>query len=56
VSEIVLNWQTGATANHAVPAGAALGTWTIIAVRAHEIETDHTGSFAPISAAITVLP
>jgi hypothetical protein len=51
-----LNWQTGFAGTHDVPAGIASGKWTISGVRAHEIETDHTGSFVPVSAAITVLP
>ena len=56
VSDVVLNWQRGVAASHDVPAGTASGIWTIIGVRAHEIETDHTGSFFPVSATITVSP
>jgi hypothetical protein len=56
VSNIVLNWQRGLSASHIVPAGTASGNWRISGVRAHEIETDHTGSFFPVSAAITVSP
>jgi hypothetical protein len=56
VSDVVLNWQRGVAASHAVPAGAAPGTWTLNGVRAHQIETDHTGSFLPVSATITVSP
>jgi hypothetical protein len=55
-SAVVLNWQKGLAANHEVPAGIAPGIWTITSVRAHEIETDHTGSFFPVSATITVSP
>jgi len=51
---VVLNWQRGLTASHSVPANIAPGSWTISGVRAHEIETDHTGSFFPVSATITV--
>jgi len=51
---VVLNWQRGLAANHDVPAGIASGSWTITGVRAHEIETDHTGNFFPVSATITV--
>jgi hypothetical protein len=51
---VVLNWQRGPVASHALPAGIAPGIWTINGVRAHEIETDHTGSFFPVSATITV--
>jgi galactose oxidase-like protein len=53
-SNVVLNWQKGVAASHAVPAGTASGIWTITSVRAHEIETDHTGNFVPVSATITV--
>jgi Galactose oxidase, central domain len=53
-SAVVLNWQRGLVANHDVPAGIASGNWTINGVRAHEIETDHTGSFFPVNARITV--
>jgi hypothetical protein len=55
-SAVVLNWQTGTTAIHEVPTGTASGIWTINGVRAHQIETDHTGNFAPVSAAIAVSP
>jgi hypothetical protein len=55
-SAVVLNWQKGPTASHAVPAGTAAGIWTINGVRAHKIETDHTGIFFPISATMTVSP
>ena len=56
VSDVVLNWQRGVAASHAVPVGTAPGTWTINGVRAHQIETDHTGSFIPVRATITVSP
>ena len=55
-SDVVLNWQRGLAASHNVPFGIAPGSWTINGVRAHEIETDHTGSFFPVSATITVSP
>jgi len=55
-SAVVLNWQKGTDASHAVPAGTTAGIWTINGARAHEIETDHTGSFFPVSASITVSP
>jgi hypothetical protein len=48
------NWQIGTAASHDIPLGTALGTWTINGIRAHQIETDHTGSFIPVSAALTV--
>jgi galactose oxidase-like protein len=53
-SAVAFNWQHGLVANHEVP--AALGSWTITDVRAHEIETDHSGNFFPVSATITVSP
>jgi len=55
-SAVVLNWQRGLSVKHDVPAGTALGAWIINGVRAHEIETDHTGIFFPVSATITVSP
>jgi hypothetical protein len=55
-SAVVLNWQRGLAASHGVPTGTASGIWTINGVRAHEIETDHTGSFFPVSETITVIP
>jgi hypothetical protein len=55
-SAVALNWQKGLVANHQVPIGLALGNWTISGVRAHRIETDHTGNFFPVSATITVSP
>jgi hypothetical protein len=53
---VVLNWQRGITAGHEVPTGTASGIWTINGVRAHQIETDHTGNFVPVSATIAVSP
>jgi hypothetical protein len=53
-SAVVLNWQKGVVQSHDVPAGLAAGKWMINGVRAHEIETDHTGNFFPVSATITV--
>jgi hypothetical protein len=55
-SAVVLNWQRGLAVKHDVPAGTPLGAWIINGVRAHEIETDHTGIFFPVSATITVSP
>jgi hypothetical protein len=50
------NWQTGTTSSHVAALGTATGIWTITGVRAHQAETDHTGSFVPVSAAIVVTP
>src|SRR5262245_38714543 len=55
-SVVVLNWQKGLVENHEVPAGIALGSWTITDLRARKIETDHTGIFFPVSATIIVSP
>jgi hypothetical protein len=55
-SAVVLNWQRGLAASHGVPDGTASRSWTINGVRAHEIDTDHTGGFFPVSATITVSP
>jgi len=55
-SDAVLNWQEGIAASHGVPLDAAPGIWTISGVRPHQIETDHTGDFVPVSATITVSP
>jgi photosystem II stability/assembly factor-like uncharacterized protein len=53
-SAVVLNWQKGFAAKHDVPTGTASGVWSINGLRAHQIETDHTGNFVPVSATITV--
>jgi hypothetical protein len=53
-SLVALNWQTGITSNHDVPFAIARGNWTIKGVRPHQVETDHTGIFFPVSAMITV--
>jgi hypothetical protein len=53
-SAVVLNWQRGLEVSHDVSAGIVAGSYTIIGVRAHEVETDHTGTFFPVSATITV--
>jgi len=55
-SAVALNWQKGLVVNHDVPADLVSGSWTITGVRAHEIETDHTGNFFPVTATITVSP
>jgi hypothetical protein len=53
---VVLNWQVGTSESHSVPAGILPGTWTIDGVRAHQDPENHAGSFAQVSAAITVSP
>lgn len=54
--KIVLNWQRGPKATHHVPQGIASGDWTVHGVRPHQLETDHTGDFSPVSATIRVAP
>jgi photosystem II stability/assembly factor-like uncharacterized protein len=53
---LVINWQIGISEIHSLPADVSAGTWTIDGVRAHQDPNDHTGSFAPVSATITVSP
>jgi galactose oxidase-like protein len=55
-TDVVLNWQRGLSVSHDVTVGIAPGSWTINGVRAHQIETDHTGNFFPVSATIMVSP
>ena len=55
-SNVALNWQTGVASSHDVPPDLVPGSWKITGVRAHEVETDHTGIFFPVSATITVSP
>src|SRR5215468_6149857 len=47
---VVLNWQTGTSASHNIPAGIPTGVWTINGLRAHQDPADSTGSFVPVSA------
>lgn len=54
--EIAQNWQQGASATHNIPVATPPGTWKITAVRAHRELTDHSSSFIPVSAGLTVLP
>jgi len=51
---VVLNWQMGTSESHSVPAGVLPGVWTIDGVRAHQDSENHAGSFAKVSAALTV--
>src|SRR5262245_1067022 len=53
-SDVILNWQRGLEVSHDVAAGTVAGRYTINGVRAHEIESDHTGIFFPVSATLTV--
>lgn len=49
-----LNWQTGSSAAHTLRFGTATGAWTVSGVRAHQDLADHTGSYVPVSASLTV--
>lgn len=51
-----LNWQRGTSGSHTVPPASAPGIWTVTGVRAHQLETDHTAGFIPVSATIAVSP
>jgi photosystem II stability/assembly factor-like uncharacterized protein len=53
---VALNWQIGTSASHPLSAGISLGTWTVSGVRAHADPADHSATFAPVSASITVSP
>jgi hypothetical protein len=55
-TDVVLNWQRGSVSAHDVSSGIVPGTWTISGVRAHRSEADHTGTFFPVLATITVSP
>jgi len=52
--DVAFNWQQGPSASHAVPAGTAIGDWTITGVRAHADANDHTGPFASVQATFSV--
>jgi len=52
---VALNWQIGFQSTHNVPVGIVPGTWTINGVRPHQIETDHTADFFPVSATIAIV-
>jgi photosystem II stability/assembly factor-like uncharacterized protein len=56
VEFVALNWQMGTSESHSVPVGMMSGTWTIDGVRAHQDPENHSGSFAQVSATITVSP
>ncbi len=54
VDQLALNWQRGASANHDIPEGTALGFWLITGIRAHKTEDDHGADFVPLTATLTV--
>jgi Galactose oxidase, central domain len=56
ISSVSMNWQKGLTSSHTVAPDTAQGVWTINGVRPHRFESDHTGNFFPVTAAITVGP
>ena len=51
-----LNWQRGTSGGHIIAFGTATGIWTVTGVRAHQLETDHTAGFIPVSKTISVSP
>ena len=55
IDEVVLNWQQGAMAGHNLPRNTRLGVWTVTGARAHQDRDDHSGSFDPAAADLTVL-
>jgi parallel beta-helix repeat protein len=54
VDELALNWQQGPAARHPIAPGTAVGDWRITGVRAHQGANEHSGSFAPVDATISV--
>jgi hypothetical protein len=54
IDQEAFNWQKGTSGTHSVPAGTAIGTWTVNGLRAHQNETDHTGSYTNVSVTVTV--
>ena len=54
IPDVVLNWQRGLTVSHAVPVGTSAGNWIITGVRPHQAEADHSGTFVPVHATISV--
>jgi plastocyanin len=52
----IFNWQRGTSGTHSIPAGTATGTWTLTGVRAHQADGDHSGSYATVSAVLTIMP
>jgi membrane-associated phospholipid phosphatase len=50
-----LNWQKGISITHETSSTVVDGMWTITAVRAHRIESDHTG-YIPVSIGLLVTP
>lgn len=54
--EVALNWQRGISATHPVPAGMAMGVWTINGVWAHQDINDHSTDFASSATSLSVSP
>ena len=54
--ETVQNWQQGTSGNHNIPETTPTGTWRVTGVRAHRDINDHTASFVPSAASLTVVP
>jgi tungstate transport system substrate-binding protein len=54
--EIAQDWQQGPSATHNIAAATQPGIWRITGVRAHREASDHSGSFIPVPATLTVVP
>jgi tungstate transport system substrate-binding protein len=54
--EVVENWQQGASGTHNILAETPTGTWRITGVRAHRDGNDHSASWIPAAASLTVVP
>ena len=54
--EVVLNWQRGLFAEHAVPTNTITGTWGITGVRPHLNFADHSSEFVFVSIELRVTP
>jgi len=52
--EVVLNWQQGRSAGHAIEGGTDTGTWTVTGIRAHQEIDMHTGDFVSVPTTLTV--
>ena len=54
--EVADNWQQGASGGHIVAAGTPASAWRITGVRAHRDANDHSATFIPVGASVTVVP
>lgn len=54
--EVVQNWQQGTSGAHNIPMSTPTGTWRVTGIRAHRDANDHSASFIPVAANLTVAP